>query len=384
MPMPILVSLQLTLYALLWALSGIALKDERPAIAHWAGYALASAVSAALLGWRPDGPVWLTHTGCSAATLLSLILASRGVLLFLGQSPNDRLLLAVAGAAALGLGWVGPHHTDARVAVLSFFNLVVLLASYSQAAKHFFRMFGPRVSVAATFPVLALVCMNAYFLVQGLGRARIDMVGPGTVPVATWVVTLVSAAAFNFLFLFLVGFRMQQNLRRQAIHDTLTGLPNRRAMEQRLQLEWDRSVRYAKPFVVILADVDHFKRINDQHGHAVGDAALTAVAQALQSSARETDHVSRFGGEEFLILILMPEANMETDGVPMAERLRDAIAQLTLTSPTTAEPIPLSASFGVSGWLAADQHSDNVLRRADNAMYAAKSHGRNCVVLLSA
>lgn len=208
------------------------------------------------------------------------------------------------------------------------------------------------------------------------------MVGPGTVPVATWVVTLVSAAAFNFLFLFLVGFRMQQNLRRQAIHDTLTGLPNRRAMEQRLQLEWDRSVRYAKPFVVILADVDHFKRINDQHGHAVGDAALTAVAQALQSSARETDHVSRFGGEEFLIL--MPEANMETDGVPMAERLRDAIAQLTLTSPTTAEPIPLSASFGVSGWLAADQHSDNVLRRADNAMYAAKSHGRNCVVLLSA
>lgn len=141
-------------------------------------------------------------------------------------------------------------------------------------------------------------------------------------------------------------------------------------------------MRYAKPFVVILADVDYFKRINDQYGHAVGDAALTAVAHALQTSARETDHVSRFGGEEFLIL--MPEAHMETDGVPMAERLRDAIAQLTLTSPTTGEPIPLSASFGVSGWLAADQHSDNVLRRADNAMYAAKSQGRNCVVLLTA
>lgn len=380
--MPILVSLQLTLYALLWVLSGIALKDERPAIAQWAGYALASAVSAALLGWRPDGPVWLTHTGCSAATLLSLILAIRGVQLFLGQRPNDRLLLAIAGLAALGLGWVGPHDTDARVAVLSFFNLVVLVASYAQAAKHFVRMFGPRVSVAATFPVLALVCMNAYFLVQGLGRAKIDMVGPGVVPMATWVVTLVSAAAFNFLFLFLVGFRMQQTLRRQAIHDALTGLPNRRAMEQRLQLEWDRSVRYGKPFVVISADVDHFKRINDQHGHAVGDAALIAVAQALQTSARETDHVSRFGGEEFLIL--MPEAHMQTDGVPMAERLRDAVARLSLTHPTTGETIALSASFGVSGWLATDQHSDDVLRRADNAMYAAKSHGRNCVVLLTA
>ena len=77
--MPLLVSLHLTLYALLGALSSIALKDERPAILHWAGYSLASAASAALLGWRPDGPVWLTHTGASAATLLSLILASRGV-----------------------------------------------------------------------------------------------------------------------------------------------------------------------------------------------------------------------------------------------------------------------------------------------------------------
>ena len=378
--MPLLVSLQLALYALLWVVSGIALKDERPAIVQWAGYALASAASAALLGWRPDGPVWLTHTGSSAATLLSLILASRGVVLFLGLRPNDRLYGAVAASAAVGLAWVGPRDTDARVAILSFFNLLVLVASYAQSARHFVREFGPRVSAAATFPVLALGCLNAYFLAQGLMRGHIDMVGPGVVPMATWLVTLVSAAAFNFLFLFLVGFRMQQGLRRQASHDTLTGLPNRRALEHRLQLEWDRSVRYGKPFVVISADVDHFKRINDQYGHAVGDAALVAVAQALQASARETDHVSRFGGEEFLIL--MPEAQAQADGLPMAERLRDAIARLAITSPA-GEDIALSASFGVSGWLAADHNSEDVLRRADNAMYAAKNKGRNCVVLLT-
>ena len=137
-------------------------------------------------------------------------------------------------------------------------------------------------------------------------------------------------------------------------------------------------MRYGKPFVVISADVDFFKRINDQHGHAAGDTVLIAVARALQNCARETDHVSRFGGEEFLIL--MPEAQAQADGVTMGERLRQAIAGLALDSPA-GERMALSASFGVSGWLATDSSSVDVLRRADHALYTAKEKGRNCVVL---
>ena len=376
--MPTLVSLQLALYALLWALIGLAIKDARPAIVQWTGYALATAAAAALLGWRPDGPVWLTHTGSSAATLLSLILASRGVLLFLGLRPPDKLLLALAAAATLCFGWVGPYDTDYRLAVMGFFNLVVLVAIFLQCARSFIREFGLPVSAVAAFPVLALVCLNGYFLVRGAARGGLDLAGSGAVPVATWTVTLVSAAAFTFLFMFLVSFRMQQDLRRQASHDAITGLPNRRAMEQRLQMEWDRSVRYNKPLVVIAVDVDHFKRINDQYGHAVGDTALIAVAKALQDSSRENDQVRRCGGEEFLIL--MPEAIMQSDGMAMAERLREAVACMELTSPG-GEAIALSASFGVSGWLASDQHREDMLRRADSAMYAAKANGRNCSVL---
>ena len=376
--MSTLVSLQLALYALLWALIGVAIKDARPAIVQWTGYALATATAAALLGWRPDGPVWLTHTGSSAATLLSLILASRGVLLFLGLRPPDKLLLGIAAAAALCFGWIGPYDTDYRLAVMGFFNIVVLVAIFLRCAKSFIREFGLPVSAVAIFPVLALVCLNGYFLVRGAARSGLDLAGSGAVPAATWAVTLVSAAAFNFLFMFLVSFRMQRDLRRQASHDAVTGLPNRRAMEQRLQLEWDRSVRYSKPLVVIAVDVDHFKRINDQYGHAVGDTALIAVAKALQDSARETDQVSRCGGEEFLIL--MPEADMQTDGMAMAERLRKAVARMALNSPG-GEAIALSASFGVSGWLESDQHREDMLRRADNAMYAAKASGRNCTVL---
>ncbi len=373
-----LVSLQLALYALLWALIGLAIKDARPAITQWTGYALATAAAAALLGWRPDGPVWLTHTGSSAATVLSLLLASRGVLLFLELRPPDKLLLAIAATAALCFGWVGPYDTDYRLGVMGFFNVVVLLLVFLRCAKSFIREFGLPVSAAATFPVVAMGCLNGYFFVRGMARGGLDVAGSGAVSAATWTVTLVSAAAFNFLFMFLVSFRLQRDLRRQASHDAVTGLPNRRAMEQRLQLEWDRSVRYGKPLVVIAVDVDHFKRINDTYGHAVGDTALIAVAKALQGSARDSDQVSRCGGEEFLIV--MPEANMQTDGMAMAERLREAVTRVALTSPG-GEAIALSASFGVSGWLASDQRREDMLRRADSAMYAAKAKGRNCAVL---
>ncbi|MCV2369162.1 GGDEF domain-containing protein [Roseateles oligotrophus] len=377
--MPLLVSLQLALYVLLWALASAALKDERRAILQWMGYALASAGSVALLGWRPDGPIWLTHTGSSAASLLSLMLASRGVLLFLGLRPNDRLSIALAGAAAMGLGWVGPSDTASRLAVAGFFNIVVIVGGFVQSRPAFMREFGLRLAVAATLPSLILIGMNGYFLILGLlGRAPVISAQKGELPMAIWVVTLVSAAAFNYLFLFLVGFRMQQSLQRQATHDVLTGLPNRRAMAQRLQLEWDRSQRYGKPFVVISADVDHFKSINDRYGHALGDQALIAVARALRASARDSDHVSRVGGEEFLIL--MPEAQMASEGLPKAERLRAAIARLELMAPS-GEKIALHASFGVSGWLASDQDREQVLRRADRALYEAKHKGRDRVVL---
>lgn len=376
--MPLLVSLQLALYALLWGAGYVALKEERPAILQWLGYALASATATALLAWRPDGPVWLTHTGSSAATLLSLVLGGRGVVLFLGLAPNDRLFIAVGCIAVVGLGWIGPYDAASRVALATALNIVVLMAVFLQTRKRFIAEFGPRIAVLAAFPTLALVCMNLYFLAQGLMRGSVAIAGTGVVPVATWGVTLVSAAAFNYLFLFLVGYRMQQSLQRQASHDALTGLPNRRAMEQRLQLEWDRSLRYGKPFVVICADLDHFKRINDQHGHATGDQALIAVAKALQATVRDTDHVSRFGGEEFVIL--MPEAHTERDGVPLADRLRAAIAELKLTGPA-GQSITPTASFGVSGWLASDKDREHVLRRADNALYEAKDQGRDRVVL---
>jgi len=376
--MSFLASLQLALYALMWALASATHRDERPALLHWLGFSLTAAGQAALVAWRPDGPVWLTHTGSSLATILSLALAGRGVLVFLRQPPRDGFWLGVLAAALPALVWIGPGDTPTRVAAMSGFNAGLLMVAFWLARPAFVQEFGLRIALCATLPAAALLGMNVFFVVQGLRRVPVDIVGANAISTSTWVLTLVSAAAFNFLFFFLVTIRLLQSLRRQAGLDALTGLPNRRAMQERLQLEWERARRYQTPFVAIATDIDHFKRINDRYGHGMGDQALRAVARTLQDHVRETDHLSRFGGEEFLVL--MPQASAATDGLRLAERLRSAVAAMQLGS-ADGSAIALSASFGVSESLPDDANSEQLLRRADQALYQAKHQGRNGVAL---
>jgi diguanylate cyclase (GGDEF)-like protein len=374
--MTTLVSLQLLLYAVLWLLCAASLQTARTAMLHWMGYALASALGIALIAWRPDGPVWLTHSGSSFSMTVSLVLAGRGVEVFMGLRPSDKPLVAIILAALLGLAWVGPFDTNGRVALMSNLNAVILLRFISQLRLVFLAEFGLPVTLAAASPPLALLGLNAFFLAQALSGSGFD-IGSSAAKDA-WITTLIAAAAFNYLFLFLVGSHLVSTLHRQARQDKLTGLHNRRAMEDRLQLEWVRVQRYEKPFTVICVDIDHFKRINDQHGHAKGDTALKMVADALKATARDTDHVSRIGGEEFLVL--MPQSSAMDEGVALAERLRKAVAELHLLG-AAGTRIPLQASFGVAQSHPDDPDQERVLHRADQALYEAKHAGRNQVVL---
>jgi diguanylate cyclase (GGDEF)-like protein len=377
--MTTLVSLQLLLYAVLWLLCAAGLQTARTAMLHWMGYAQASALGIALIAWRPDGPVWLTHSGSSFAMTLSLVLAGRGVEVFMGMRPCDKPLGTIVLAALLGLAWIGPYDTDGRVALMSGLNTIILLLFLARLRLVISAEFGLPATLIAASPPLALVGLNAFFLAQALSGSGFD-IGSNAAKDA-WITTLIAAAAFNYLFLFLVGTRLVSKLRRQARQDKLTGLYNRRAMEDRLLQEWGRAQRYGKPFVVICIDIDHFKNINDQHGHATGDTALKMVADALKATARDTDHVSRIGGEEFLVL--MPESSANGEGVALAERLRLAIAELQLAAPDHTA-IPLRASFGVAQSESDDLDQERVLRRADRALYDAKHAGRNRVVLYQA
>jgi diguanylate cyclase (GGDEF)-like protein len=158
--------------------------------------------------------------------------------------------------------------------------------------------------------------------------------------------------------------------------DSLTGLINRKQMQELLEQECARQARTGRAFCVVLVDLDHFKRINDAHGHPVGDEVLCAFAQAAQGELRETDTIARWGGEEFLLL--MRETDPEPAGKVAVERLRHEIAEL---SPSPTVP---ALRFSFSAGVALHKREDPVehtIAQADRALYAAKAAGRNCVIV---
>jgi diguanylate cyclase (GGDEF)-like protein len=164
--------------------------------------------------------------------------------------------------------------------------------------------------------------------------------------------------------------RLYQQARRNSQVDLLTGTLTRRALEEKLDVEHERAVRYARPFCIGIIDVDHFKNINDRFGHAVGDRALHDLAEMMLRQARKTDLVARYGGDEFVLL--MPETDLEAARQAL-ERMRTRAMEI-LTPPGQ----PLTVSGGVAEWSAMPAESaPEVLRRADAALYQAKRSGRN-------
>ena len=161
-----------------------------------------------------------------------------------------------------------------------------------------------------------------------------------------------------------------------ATQDFLTGLLNRRETFHRLDEELQRSRRLATPFSVLLLDLDHFKQVNDVHGHSAGDLVLQAVAAALRQGVRPYDLCCRYGGEEFLVIL--PETALEA-AAGIAERLRHDIENLKIAV-TKKTDLRITASIGAAT-LVGNESIDQLIARADEAMYNAKASGRNRVSL---
>ena len=172
------------------------------------------------------------------------------------------------------------------------------------------------------------------------------------------------------------AFALERELRRDARTDALTGLANRRAMEERGPLELRRAQRTADPVSVIMCDLDHFKNINDRYGHEAGDAVLRTIAGVLRGALRDTDALGRWGGEEFIAVLTDTDTRAAAE---IAERMRIAVYATEFGRPAEGVTISLGVSTvhtvadAATAW-------DALIKEADLFLYEAKKAGRNRVM----
>lgn len=167
--------------------------------------------------------------------------------------------------------------------------------------------------------------------------------------------------------------KLLARLERMAVTDALTGLYNRHRFHESLAKEFERAKRYSTPFSLVMFDIDHFKKVNDDYGHLAGDMALKEISNILLQSVREIDTAARYGGEEFMAILPNTEKN---DAVSLAERMRKKIGRHKFGEIDR----PITVSVGISGM--PDEvidSEDKLIRCADFALYKAKNRGRNCV-----
>jgi len=368
----------------IWLLGAWVFGDVRRAALHWSAFAGLSTLSFLALIAALHQPVPLPAEYLRALGNLfgvaAMLALHRGVRLFI-DAPLPTRAHALAFAVVLVVSWLGltPARAALRIsansAVLALIAIAIAVDLYRYGRDvvrqpHMWLLAVPLVAAAVGF------AQRGVRALWGGESIATEMVTDSTVNVVSAIFYMVVALTFHATLLGLVIGRILIDLRYRSRHDALTGLLNRRAMEETLLVQMQRSRRTGEPFTVLMIDLDHFKTVNDRHGHAAGDRALKHTAAALKAELREVDAVGRFGGEEFLIL--MPGATVET-ALPVAERLRQAL--VIDAAAVDGAPLLLSASIGIAQWREPAEEPSRLLMRADAALYDAKQRGRDCVVV---
>ncbi len=286
------------------------------------------------------------------------------VLWHLDDSPGQiRLLHLRTSVNAFGMLWVAAS---------------MVLAIWRHAPKPW--TLGTRyLFLAMCMPVLMNLLRLAWFLPQQQIHDPVVQSSPvgGLVGFAVAVTTTL---VMTYGFLLTLNEQLQIELEASnsvlqaaSLVDPLTGIANRRQLAQTAALELARAKRYHTPLAVLVLDLDHFKRINDDFGHAVGDQVLCTTASICRSTLRSLDLVARMGGEEFAILL--PQTDVAGAQV-LGQRLLDLIAQTQFAG---VRGRSVTASLGIAMWQPTDADLDTTMHRADAALYQAKAAGRNCL-----
>jgi diguanylate cyclase (GGDEF)-like protein len=377
------------------------MNDQPLLIALVAVQFLVHALGWSMAAWLYRG--WRAAEGQFAGFWLALAL---GLLLYVPALPSGHALrnlgdvLIVAGAAlqyrGMALYWRRPpHDLAAQTGVLLLVGVIAV--SLSQAHGHAWRVAAVCVGVAcalsataglvwrrgrAANPAFGALLAAAYGAMAAVlllraaqalasnAATKVSIDAPGRGSLALVILVMFIGGLMNLAQVRLVLGRLLQRLTEQAQTDALTGTANRRGLLRALEALHQRAQRGGHGYALLMVDVDHFKAINDRHGHAEGDRVLQRVAQGLREGLRVGDVIARWGGEEFCVLLPRIAAS---DAHALAERMADRIA---------ADDEPrVTVSIGVAEVQAGLESAEQVLRRADAALYRAKEAGRNRVML---
>ena len=305
----------------------------------------------------------------------------RGQPLFHGVGADGlSALLATAGIRNLDAGetLLAPGDGNDRLFVVLTGHLVLRVSDDEEAA----RVLGPgdlagEVSLIANAPVYSRVIAEDAARVLTIPRTTLWRIAHQEPAFTCNLLQYLARQLAGVGSAMRTARALQEEYRQHAHTDPLTGLFNRRWMDERLTFEIARSELRARPLCLMMIDIDHFKPYNDTHGHHAGDMVLQTVAETIQNVLRESDLAVRFGGEE--LVVILPGTD-EPEALGVTGRLHQALSEAVCPVMDGKRLPRVTVSIGVAAWHAGDD-ARRLIRRADEALYRAKGAGRNCTSL---
>jgi diguanylate cyclase (GGDEF)-like protein len=358
-----------------------------PGFGLWTTGNALNAVGFLLMALRGMIPDVLSVVLSNFLILSALGLFLEGVRWFRGVAGRRILSLSLVVFPVLLIAYFTFAINDIRVRVIIFSAFAAVISGL--VAWELIR----NTSSDLRFSLLFTGGLYAIYALFMVARTCFTLLSPGTenfftpnlIQTLTFLLSLLLGITWTFGFVMLNSERIEVDLKkaqvelhRLAATDFLTGIANHRRFSEAGEREIQRARRYGHSLAALMLDLDHFKKVNDTYGHAVGDKVLVAITAAIRKLLRDIDVFGRLGGEEFAILL--PETDL-AGGRTTAERLRAAIAETAIDAGTAV--LKVTISIGIT-LLSQDDHGlDAVLKRADDAMYEAKRNGRNRVMATS-
>lgn len=346
-----------------------------PPAKDWAIGSLMFAMGLFLFSLRNNVPVVLSESISNLFLLPGLMIFNFGIVKATGRKPSFHLGIAFCILTNVFLVWFSAISPAPLVAAfiqnifIITFDLYVAytcLKATAPKGNHTFQIIG------VLYVILVLACS---WRVAG-GIFHLTLSFPETLPRLFWIaMSLIVFPMTTVLLTLHTSQRLQEEINEQARCDVLTGAFNRRAFEEFANREWAQAVRHGSPVSILMVDIDHFKKINDQYGHPVGDETLAQMSHAAQLALRANDIWCRIGGEEFVALL--PNTAID-QALIVAERIRCVVEETTVS--TASGLLNISVSIGVAERLSAQSHWSEFLATSDDALYKAKAAGRNRVL----